>query len=1062
MATQTSASTPAITAGTWITQTINGMQYDVLLPANYNASIKYPTVLYLHQLDMGNDPTDLLATVNTWFNTAAFRAAHPAIIVMPLLDQSSDWSGETINWGGLTTADSTGETNALAALKQVMAQYSADPSRVYVTGNSMGGIGTEDMLIKYNAYTGTEGRIFAAGLSMAGADYAQGYPTPNASVVAAMKSVPFWAIHGGQDTSVPLAFDQNLYAAEQAGGGIMKYTQDNSLGHDVWDTYYAQTGASSPLSWLFSQSTGGTTTPATQTAVTPSANDTTVMAGSAAAITDAAGNKWTITSGKQVAVNGTADTTTSNVAELAYVNGKIWEENAAKLWQGKSSPSAAWSTASSTSPLPAATTLSPTTSSTVTASTQAVVSAAATTTTAGTRDASQIPFASNSVFNLPLGSGAQWTYNAQLASSNLFINTAGNYNENIWTGTASDPVVTITNTGGAGSTPGTFQVHIPAGAIAAAGGDQTFAVDDTVSHIWYSFGGFNWTGTNTATVSQGSGESDYGSGIQVDGSDWDEGVGTLRESDLQAGAINHMLRIELPTDMLESYSSNSNILAPNAWPQTAEDGFGPSEYTGTVPYGVTLGIAASAIEPAAVKANAGANMLWHELQDHGAMIRDSGGSGNTVIFQTDQDVDFNDPLIQGMIQYGAQIMAQVQILANQGPNSINGGGTPIVPLDPNPSDMPSSGGTTTGGTTTGGTTTGGTTTGGSTTTTTPELTTTSGGSLKDSAGNVWTLTSGGSVTENGTAIPGGGGTKAFAIVNNLYYGQDASSGLWYTYSTTGQSWASASAPALTSTTGGSTTGGSTTGGSTTGTTATTTPTPTATASTSIVELTTTSGGSLKDAGGNVWTLPSSGSVTENGTPIPGGGGTKAFAVVNEVYYGQDASSGQWYTYSPSGQSWASSAAPTLISPTTSKLALTASQTNVTVSQNQVSVVATAGTRMLFIKGTGDTVSVSGATNTIADTGSGNTYVLPAAGKGTDVFTTNVLANKDWLDLRTALAGTTWSGSASTLSNYVHVTDSAQGATLAVSASGSGSGTIIATIQGATTANLATVLAHALT
>ena len=91
--------------------------------------------------------------------------------------------GQTINFGGVSTADNAGETNAIAALKQVMSQYSSDPSRVYVTGNSMGGIGTEDMLIKFNAYTGTEGKIFAAGLALAGADYGQGYPQPNASVV---------------------------------------------------------------------------------------------------------------------------------------------------------------------------------------------------------------------------------------------------------------------------------------------------------------------------------------------------------------------------------------------------------------------------------------------------------------------------------------------------------------------------------------------------------------------------------------------------------------------------------------------------------------------------------------------------------------------------------------------------------------------------------------------------------------------------------------------------------------------------------------------------------------
>ena len=346
-------SSQAVTTGNWTTQTINGLQYDVLMPANYDPSIKYPTVLYLHQLDMGNDPSGLLAQVNPWFNTTTFRSDYPAIIVMPLLDQSADPSGQTINFGGVSTADSAGEDNAIASLKQVQAQYSTDPTRTYVTGNSMGGIGTEDMIIKYNAYTGTEGKIFAAGLSLAGADYGQGYPTPNASVVTALKNVPLWAIHGGQDTTVPLAWDQNLYTAEQASGGDMKYIQDNSLGHDVWDTYYTQTGTGSPLGWLFGQSTGGVTTIPTPPGI-PSANDT-VVTGTTSAITDASGNKWTITSTGQVAVNGTTDTTTAGVTELAYVNDTIWQENTNKLWWGETQPNASWApgAGTATGPLPA-------------------------------------------------------------------------------------------------------------------------------------------------------------------------------------------------------------------------------------------------------------------------------------------------------------------------------------------------------------------------------------------------------------------------------------------------------------------------------------------------------------------------------------------------------------------------------------------------------------------------------------------------------------------------------------------------------------------------------------
>jgi predicted esterase len=596
-------STQSVTAGTWITQSINGMQYKVLLPANYDPSVAYPTVLYLHQLDMGNDPSGLLDEVNPWFNSTSFRTDHPAIIVMPLLDQSQDPSGETINWGGISTADSAGETNALAALQQVESQYKVDTSRVYVTGNSMGGIGTEDMLIKYNAYTGTEGKIFAAGLSLAGADYGQGYPQPSQAIVNALKNVPFWAIHGGQDTQVPLQWDQNLYAAEQAAGGDMIYTQNDSLGHDVWDTYYPQTGSGSPLSWLFDQSSKGTVPPtATPTPTpkpTPSANDTTVKAGSTAAITDAAGNTWTITTGAQVAVNGAADTTTARVTELAYVGGKIYQENADNLWWSETSPTSGWVGGTATSPLPATPTTTPTPTKTptptptgtpkptpsandtvvkagtsaaitdaagnkwtITAGAQVAVNGTTDTTTArvtelayvggkiyqenadnlwwsetsptsgwvggtstsplpagvptstptstpsttphptpnptsaGTRDPSQIPFASTSIFNLPIGSNAVWTPNQQLASANLFVNTTmSGYNENIYTATASDPLVTVTNTAGEGGEAGVFQVHIPSGAIPAGGGDRTFSVDDTTSHTWYSFGGFHGRAT---------------------------------------------------------------------------------------------------------------------------------------------------------------------------------------------------------------------------------------------------------------------------------------------------------------------------------------------------------------------------------------------------------------------------------------------------------------------------------------------------------------------------------------------------------------------------------------
>lgn len=275
----------------------------LLLPSGYDPTVSYATTLYLHQLDNGsNGPQSLQDQINAWFNTSDFRTAHPSIIVAPLLDQNADLSGQTINFGGISTADTDGETNAIAALKQVMSQYLTNPNQVYVTGNSMGGIGTWDMLIKYNAYTGTEGKIFAAGMPLAGADYGQGYPAPTADVVQALKDVPIFAIHGASDTTVPLDWDRNMFAAEQTAGGLMKYTEDASLGHDVWDTYYTQ---ASTWDWLYSQKTGAAT-PATAT-LASSAKSTDAVPASIT-VTPASGTEKTYSAETTATVKAGGDT----------------------------------------------------------------------------------------------------------------------------------------------------------------------------------------------------------------------------------------------------------------------------------------------------------------------------------------------------------------------------------------------------------------------------------------------------------------------------------------------------------------------------------------------------------------------------------------------------------------------------------------------------------------------------------------------------------------------------------------------------------------------------------
>ncbi len=228
----------------WISQTVDGLHYEVLLPADFDSEQAYPVVLYLHQLDMGNDRNGLIRQVDAWFGTDDFRSRHPAIIVVPMLDQIKDLSGRLINFGGKREGQA-GEDATIAALRQVITQYRVDPTRIYVTGNSMGGMGTWAMLLSYNAWTGSRDHIFAAGMPLAGR-----HATADPQAAAhALQHVPVWAIHGALDPEVSPTWDRAMDRL-MTNNSLFRYTEDPAFGHDVWDSYYTRPEV---WDWLFAQ-----------------------------------------------------------------------------------------------------------------------------------------------------------------------------------------------------------------------------------------------------------------------------------------------------------------------------------------------------------------------------------------------------------------------------------------------------------------------------------------------------------------------------------------------------------------------------------------------------------------------------------------------------------------------------------------------------------------------------------------------------------------------------------------------------------------------------------------
>jgi Ca2+-binding RTX toxin-like protein len=242
------------TPGTWQIFSLGGMQYQLLLPNGYTANQTYPVLLFLHG---GGEENLLPNMIDPWFNTAAFRTNYPAIVIAPQLQNSSLYN----NWGGYGVGNDDNQNEALAILRQVMSQYSSDPSRVYVTGLSLGGYATWDLMIKYNAYTGVLGQIFAGGVVLSGDEanpaysiqlsIAGGVPTPD--VISELKNVPVWAIEGGFNRGT---WNQALFAA-LPGSTTFHWTLDPTLSHDTWDKWYSLPTGAPVYDWLFSQSARG-------------------------------------------------------------------------------------------------------------------------------------------------------------------------------------------------------------------------------------------------------------------------------------------------------------------------------------------------------------------------------------------------------------------------------------------------------------------------------------------------------------------------------------------------------------------------------------------------------------------------------------------------------------------------------------------------------------------------------------------------------------------------------------------------------------------------------------
>lgn len=199
------------------------MPYVVYVPRDYDPSQKYPVILFLHGAgERGNDgirqtQVGIGAAIRT------YPERFPCLVVMPQCPADRWWRGDELE-------------AAYQCLMQTMREFSCDPSRVYLTGLSMGGFGSWELGAKYPD-------TFAAMVPICG----RGNPAD----AEKLKTMPIWVFHGEADTLVPPTFSREMVEAlQKAGSTLVKYTELPGIGHNSWDPAYS---SAEVIRWLLAQ-----------------------------------------------------------------------------------------------------------------------------------------------------------------------------------------------------------------------------------------------------------------------------------------------------------------------------------------------------------------------------------------------------------------------------------------------------------------------------------------------------------------------------------------------------------------------------------------------------------------------------------------------------------------------------------------------------------------------------------------------------------------------------------------------------------------------------------------
>jgi hypothetical protein len=186
--------------------------YLAYLPSSYDKddTKAWPLIIYLHGSSCKGNNLEKLKKYGPPFYLERGMQVD-AIVISPQCPSNKNWTVGT--WF----------ESFFTELKE---KYHIDPSRVYLTGMSLGGFGTWDLASRYPEY-------FAAIMPLCGGG--------RTSMVETLKDIPTWVFHGEVDKKVKLQRSQEMVKAMQEVGSDPKFSILKGQGHGIQKVYSDQT-----------------------------------------------------------------------------------------------------------------------------------------------------------------------------------------------------------------------------------------------------------------------------------------------------------------------------------------------------------------------------------------------------------------------------------------------------------------------------------------------------------------------------------------------------------------------------------------------------------------------------------------------------------------------------------------------------------------------------------------------------------------------------------------------------------------------------------------------------